>query len=277
MRPSQPVLVIGGGLFGSAITVFLARAGIEVILVIDPLEADLRRNLCFSDIIASGQKEIEQIRASLIDESHLAEDREQSLSHSWQKAVRFLLDNRTVPAFFAKDFPDYLEVLDPAVCVLAQEDRTIPFSDHDAGLVIGLYPFFPPDATCQILIETRLNYQLGQVIRDDPSTMLDFDYHFFKQPFQHVHAPLEGIFTSLKNIGDPVLVGEPIGTIAGIEIRSPYNGQIWGLLHSGRILRPKQSMALIFEGEVQSGYQFFDYRQIAVAGSVLREILYYFK
>lgn len=276
MNKSRSVLVIGGGLFGSAITVFLARAGIDVILVIDPLEAHLRRNLCFSDIIATGMKKIEQIQASLIDESRLSEYQEESLSKSWEKAIKYLLNNRTVPVFFKKDFPDFLEVLNPAVIVAAQEEKTISFSDHSAGLVMGLYPFYESNTECQLLIETRSNYHVGQIIPDEPLQNAEFDFHLFKQPFQQIHAPLEGIFTSLKNIGDPVSVAEPIGLITGIEIRSPYAGQIWGLLHSGRILFSKQPMALVYEGMPHQGYQYFDFKHIAVAGSVLKEILYYF-
>jgi xanthine dehydrogenase accessory factor len=276
MNKNRSVLVIGGGLFGSAITVFLARAGLEVILVIDPLEAGLRRNLCFSDIIATGKKEIEQIQASFIDESRLSEYQEDSLSQSWKKAIRFLLDNRTVPVFFQNEFPDFLEVLNPAVIVATQEEKSIPFLDHSAGLVIGLYPFYDSRTECQLLIEARSNYYVGQIISDDRLQHTEFDFHFFKQPFQQIHAPLEGIFTSLKNIGEPVSVGDPVGSIAGIEIRSPYAGQIWGLLHSGRILNPKQPMALVYEGIPHPGYKHFEFKQIAVAGSVLKEILYYF-
>ena len=73
MRKSKTVLVVGGGLFGSAITLYLNRAGLDTVLVIDPTEADLRRNLCFSDVISTGRKEIQQVSAVLVDEKLLVE------------------------------------------------------------------------------------------------------------------------------------------------------------------------------------------------------------
>jgi xanthine dehydrogenase accessory factor len=275
MRGSKIVLVVGGGLLGSAITVFLNRAGIETILVIDPAEADLRHNLCFSDVISSGRKEVQQVSAVLVDENLLAENKGENFSETWKNAIKFHLDNRTVPVFFCTEFPDFLEELNPEIIIAAQEKTTVKFSPDSAKLIIGLYPYYKINSGCKLLVETRRNYFVGQVYQEDPDDNDELDHRFFKQPFQEVHTPLEGVFATQKTIGDSISVGEPLGTIQDIEIRSPYEGQIWGLLHSGRFMHPKQAIALIYEGTSHPGYQYFDYGKLAVAGTVLREILYF--
>jgi len=277
MKKSRAVVIMGGGLFGSAITLFMNRAGLETILVLDPAEADLRRNLCFSDVISTGKKEIQQVAAVLVDESHLADSAEETLSHAWKKTINFYLNNRSVPVFFHKDFPDFLEVLNPEVIVGAQERITVELASDSANLVIGLYPYYQLNSGCKLLVETRLNYFIGQIFREDPAENVDIDFHFFKQPYQKIHTPLEGVFITQKNIGDPITVGEPIGTIQDIEIRSPYAGQIWGLLHSGRYMQRKQAIALIYEGNPHQGFQCFDFGHLAVAGTVLREVLYFLR
>lgn len=277
MKRSRVVVVIGGGLFGSAITLSLNRAGIETILVIDPAEANLRRNLCFSDVISTGRKEIQQVSAVLVDENQLAENSEESLSQAWQKAIGFHLNNRDVPVLIHNEFPDFLDLLKPEVIVGAQEHISVEIESDSSKLFIGLFPYYHMNSGCKFLVETRLNYFIGQMLPADPDEYLELDHHFFRQPFQKIHTPLEGVFATQKQLGDLIDTGQPIGTIQNIEIRSPYAGQIWGLLHSGRFMHPKQAIALIYEGTPHPGFQYYDFGQLAVAGTVLREILYFLK
>jgi hypothetical protein len=277
MRRSRAVVVIGGGLFGSAITLSLNRAGIETVLVIDPAEANLRRNLCFSDVTSTGRKEIQQVSAVLVDENQLAENREESFPQAWKKTIDFHLDNHNVPVFIHNEFPNFLDVLNPEVIVGAQEHISLELASDSAKLIIGLYPPYQMNSGCKFLIETRLNYFMGQILHTDPDENADIEPRFFRQPFQQIHTPLEGVFITQKKLGDPITAGEPIGTIQDIEIRSPYEGQIWGLLHSGRFMHPKQAIALIYEGTPHPGFQYYDFGQLAVAGTVLREILYFLK
>ena len=200
MRRSRGVVVIGGGLFGSAITLSLNRAGIETILVIDPAEANLRRNLCFSDVTSSGRKEIQQVSAVLVDENQLAENQEESFSEAWKKTIDFHLDNRNVPVFFQNEFPDFLDELHPEVIVGAQEHISLELASDSAKLFIGLYPYYQMDSGCNFLIETRLNYFIGQILHANPDEIVDIEPRFFRQPFQKIHTPLEGVFVTQKKI-----------------------------------------------------------------------------
>jgi xanthine dehydrogenase accessory factor len=277
MRRSRAVVVLGGGLYGSAITLSLNRAGIETVLVIDPAEANLRRNLCFSDVTSTGRKEIQQVSAILVDENLLAANHEESFSEVWKKTIDFHLDNGDVPVFIHNEFPNFLDELNPEVIVGAQELISIELASDSAKLIIGLYPYYQLNSGCKILIETRLNYFIGQILHADSDVNVDIEPRFFRQPFQQIHTPLEGVFITQKELGDSITTGEPIGTIQDIEIRSPYEGQIWGLLHSGRLMQPKQAIALIYEGNPHPGFQYFDFGQLAVAGSVLREVLYFLR
>jgi len=132
----------------------------------------------------------------------------------------------------AAEFEKTIALLSPQALVNAQpaSKAAIPVSIDHAPLVIGLHPFHQPGVECHLAVESRLNYFLGRVISTGIHLPEEFSPgDFFKDPFAHCQTPVEGLWLSLKAIGDGIRYNEAIGKINEIEIRSPHDGQLWGL------------------------------------------------
>jgi len=277
MTQAGLVIILGGNEFASAIAEALVKSGIPVVMVIHQQETPLRRSICFSEAVLSGLKEIQGVSAVPIDENLLSQFSTASLSGQWRLAIQYCINNHALPVFLENDFPDHLAVLKPQVIIKSHPDFFVDYPLDSASLIIGLHPWHLVNRHCHFSVESRSNHQLGEIFFQPPSLLPEFDTHFFRYPFEEIHSPLEGPFISLKNIGDKIQHHEAVGTIQEIQIRSPYDGQIWGLIHSGRLVKAKQPLALIYQGIPSNAFNLFDYRHKAVAGSVLKEILHFFR
>jgi hypothetical protein len=202
-----------------------------------------------------------------------------TVSHSeqWLRAINFCISDHSLPVFLENEFPEYLATLQPPIIIKTHPEFFVEHPLESASLTIGLHPWHLIDRHCHLSIETRSNQQLGEVFFQPPETLPEFDTHFFKYPFEEIHSPLDGTFISDKNIGEKIQNHESIGSIQGIQIRSPYDGQIWGLVNSGRLVTARQPLALVYQGMASNIYKIYDYRQKAVAGAVLKEVLHFFR
>jgi xanthine dehydrogenase accessory factor len=277
MTRADLVVILGGNEFGSAIAAALVRTRVSVVMVTHPQELSLRRSICFSEAVLIGQKEIQDIQAVLINENLLSQFPSASLSEQWCHSIEFCINSHLLPVFLANEFPNYLEILTPQIIIKTHPVFFVDCPLESATLTIGLHPFHLINSHCHLSVESRSNYQLGEVFSQPPEGLPEFDTHFFKYPFEEIHAPLEGTFISDKDIGEKIQHHEAIGSIQGIQIRSPYDGQIWGLLHSGHLVKAKQPLVLIYQGISSNAFKLFDYRHKTVAGSVLKEILHFFR
>lgn len=273
MNNLPTILILGGGEYASAIAFYLSRSRLPVVMAIHESEFHLRRPICFAEAVIDGKKEIEQVLAISLHEKRLGSLHGISYEENWKKAVHFEIDNKNIPIFLNTELSNFIEVLEPSIIVKGIGRYFSEVQIDDANLVIGLYPFHQIEEECHVAIETRQNFWLGSVYTSKPLTIPDFDHQLFKQPFQEVQTPIEGVFITRKEIGQIINHNEAFGKIDGVEIRSPYNGQIWGLFHSGRIIQAKESLALIYEGKKSDAFKHFGYQHITVAGTVLRECL----
>lgn len=275
MTENQLVLILGGNEFASAIAVGLVRCGLPVAITVHPQEWALRRSICFSDTVWVGQKTIQDVQAFLINENLLSRFQANSHREQWKRAIEFYLKSHSLPVFLEHDFPEFVETLKPQIIIKTHPQYLIDCPLDAAPLIIGLHPWHIVHHHCHLSVETRSNTSLGELFHEPPTSLPAFDPHFFKNPFEEICSPLEGVFISLKNIGEKIHPHDALGTIQDIQIRSPYEGQIWGLVHSGRFVKAKQPLALIYQGFSDDAYKLFDYRHKTVAGAVLKEILYF--
>lgn len=272
MKAERSVLVIGGGEFGSAIAWYLHQAQFPVSLVFRPGEMHLRRPICFGEAAFTGRKTIDGVSAVLISPENLEQTDAETLTEQWERAILFQQKNRVIPAWLESDFKDFLSVLHPGAIILSEPEIPAELDLNSAELVIGLFPHHQPGRDCHLSVETRQNYFLGTVYSETPPGRSSLDRHFFHNPFEEITAPLEGLFVSGKNIGGKVRQNEPVGTINNIEIRSPYDGQIWGIYHSGKMIPAKQTLALVYTGAGRDEFAHFGFQHRAVGGAVLREL-----
>ena len=187
-----------------------------------------------------------------------------------------MFKDRKIPIVHLSEMNIVLERLNPHIMLNTYSAQNSAVTIDHAPLVVGLYPLHQPGVQCHFSIEMRLSYYLGRIYSPN-STIPDAhsDEPFFNEPFAYCQSPIEGVWLSLKAIGDIIQYNEPIGKVEDIEIRSPYNGQIWGLTHSGKIISPKSKVALVFQGEPDEQFRYLGFRETAIAGGVLEAVLQY--
>lgn len=273
---SKIIAICGGGEIASAAAIRLFKCGYEVVMFAGREENLLRYHLCLGDALFQGQKTVEDITATILPEDLLAEQQEKSFADPMLSGIRYLLKDRKIPVLEAAEFEKTIALLSPQALVNAQPASTapIPVSIDHAPLVIGLHPFHQPGVQCHFAVESRLNYFLGRVISAGIHLPEEFSPgDFFKDPFAHCQTPVEGLWLSLKAIGDAIRYNEPIGKINEIEIRSPHDGQLWGLAHSGRFLPAKSPVALIYQGRASEQYRYLSFRENAIAGGIVQAVM----
>ncbi len=269
------VLVYGGGPLVSAAAVKLVRARIYPIFLVPPGAGYLRYHLSFGDAAVKERTRIEEVTAAQLPEEAFSENRDLPLEKMLQQQIDKLIQDRTVPVLAHRSLAETVNLLKPTVLVL---DEDVP-ADGDvldmAPLVVGMYPAHQPGRHCHVAVETRFNFQLGRVYQPGgfPPAEQARDPHYFKFPFTLCPSPIEGLWVAQKELGDTIRYQEAIGLVEGIEIRSPMDGQLWGLAHSGRFVNARQPIAFIFEGPPTDDFRSFGFREHAVAGAVLEAIL----
>ena len=276
MRDLPPVIILGGNELASATAIDLVAAGFRVLMYVVPEETYLRYPLCFGDALRAGQKRIQEVTASVIPEEKLADLRAMTFAEKIWQAAQFLQLNRQIPIVADVPLSELFSPLKEAVVINTLPADAIQLPDgYEHLLYLGCFPMHRDERRDRFLVEVRWNYQLGKIVPPDvgDTSKLKRDPHFFHFPFQSCHTPLEGLWTALKQIGEPVRYNEAIGEVDGIEIRSPYDGQLWGLAHSGQFVAAGQEVALIYTGRPTENYRDFSFQERVVARGFLVAIL----
>jgi xanthine dehydrogenase accessory factor len=272
----KTIFIFGGNEIASAAAARLFKSGYDVVMFSDPAETLLRYHLSLGDALHQGQKIVEDISGITLPEDVLADIDAAPYTNSLEATLHFVLKDRKIPVINQDGFEEIAEMLPPQVIINCQTEVKTPVSIDRAPLVIGLYPHHNPGINCHVAVESRLTYYLGRIFSTNTSAPDEvLDIHFFKDPFVYCRTPVEGIWLSLKAIGDKIRYNEPIGKINDIEIRSPHDGQLWGLAHSGRIIAARDNVALIYQGKPSERYRYLGFRENAIAGGILQAILQY--
>ncbi|GAB4327047.1 MAG: hypothetical protein Kow0037_00320 [Calditrichia bacterium] len=270
---NQPLTLIWGvNELSSSIAATFLQAGLPVGMLCTEVPRSLKTAINFAEAFHHGRWTIDGVTAALIEPEEIASE-ENSLPELWRKAVIRAIRDKVIPLWTLDDFPQCWEQLEPTVIIFTEP--TLPGSDPIslAPHTVGMAPLHQPGRDCRITVETRLRYHLGQVYHEAAPNIPERDPHFFKDPFTTVKTPIEGLFIAYKELGDEVHLNEPLGTINQIEIRSPEDGQVWGLFHSGKMIQAGQPLAKIFLGKSRDEFRRFGFFHQAVAGVCLREYL----
>lgn len=221
------VVVRGGGDIASGAIQRLRWAGFPVIVTELPQPLVVRRLVSFSNAVYEGECEVEGTPAKLV----------QSVAAAQQHAQR---SREVVPV-----------LVDPEACVVKEIQPFIlidgrmakkPLDTHidQAPIVIGLGPGFEAGVHVDAVVETKGGSQCGRAyfaglpIEDDGTPCASSGY----REERVIRAPVAGIFTGCKNIGDIVATEETVGWIHAstgerIAVKVSISGVLRGLLHSG--------------------------------------------
>lgn len=254
------VLIKGGGDLASGVAQKLYNCGMKVVITEIEKPACVRRVVSFAEAIYKGFTEVEGIVAFKV--ANAAEAKE-----TWErKAIPILVDPTT--RIRSDMQPDI--VVDAIMAKRNTGTKII-----DAPIVMALGPGFTAGEDVHAVVETNRGHNLGRVI-----------YHGMAEPNTHTpgaingyteervfRAPLSGIFTSNKTIGDLVEAGETVGFVAGEAVRTRIGGVVRGLVHDGLIVRNGQKLGDI-DPRCKREYCFtISDKSRCVAGGVLEAIL----
>lgn len=275
MNRENIIFIYGGDEIASAIALKLFNSGLNAVMYVTTDEVFLRHNLCFGDAIFQNRKTIENVTSAIISEELMARENNKSLEEKIRDATHHIIKDRKIPVLHEISTAEALKAISPKIVINTLPPDTFKLAPEDSTYVIGFYPHHSPGKDCHLAIETRLNYRLGEIYTPETQNISDSksELHFFKDPFSICPTPIEGVWVALREIGEKINYNDPLGKINDIEIRSPYDGQIWGIVHSGRYYPAKSTIAKIHTGLTSENYRYFSFRENAIAGGALEAVL----
>ena len=222
MKTRLNIFVRGSSHVASAVALRLFQAGHTVVIHDSLQPTTIRRRMSFTDAIFDGFASLEGV------ESYHAKD---------ISSLKIQLSRRNIIPLATFEFSRLLEVYSPDVLVDARmRKRQQPeLQRHLAPLTIGLGPNFTAGQNVHLAIETAWGERLGDIIKQGATRPLEgepkpIDGH---RRDRYVYAPADGIFHTLRNIGEIVSQGDEIAHVGDVPLYAPIGGTLRGLTRHG--------------------------------------------
>jgi len=259
------ILIRGGGDLASGVALRLHRAGLNIAITELPQPLAVRRTVSFANAIYEKQISIEGINARLVGDPV---DTLKILNVLSKQQIPVVIDSDCVSA----------KTLNPLAIIDARMMKHAPEPlSHHALLYLGLGPGFTAPLNCHAVIETQRGHTLGRVIWNG-STLNDTSKPE-GDPRRVLRAPMDGIITNHKQIGDHVEADGIIGEIKSetenrkSEIVSPFKGVVRGLIYSGLTVKRGVKIGDIDPRDDASLCQLVSEKALAIGGGVMEALL----
>lgn len=260
MSKNNRVLIRGGGDLASGVAIRLHRAGIRVLIAELPHPLAVRRAVSFSDAVYDGEHSVEGVVARLIGPDQIP---------AWD-------DAEAIPVIIDPD-ASILKSYKFPVLVDARLLKQPPEPLHSPVLLhIGLGPGFHAGTDCHAVIETRRSHTLGRVFwsggTQPDSGQPEGD------PRRVLRAPIDGLITGVKKIGEHCKEGEVIAGITSdtnlhVEIYSPFAGVLRGLMRNGTHVPKGLKIGDVDARNDASACFLVSDKSLAIGGGTLEAIL----
>ena len=268
---SKIVIIKSGGDLGSAVAHRLVQSGFSVIITEQHSPSSIRRKVSFSEAIYQQEVVVEGVLAKKV----LRENRKEMLQLCRKGIIPVLADEN-------------LEILSkiPADIVI---DATLRKKNMDmhrglAPITIALGPGFLAPEEVDAVIETNRGHNLGRIIyqgRAMENTGIPGVIEGFGRE-RVIYSQKDGIFSSLKEIGDLVKAGEPIGAIYGAEgenpaeilVLAPLDGMIRGLIAKDSAVMKGMKIGDVDPRGEKAQFDLISDKGRTISGGVLEAILH---
>lgn len=255
------IAIKGAGDLATGVAVRLIKAGFSRIFMMELARPRaVRRTVSFCEALFAGTMAVEGVTAVRCPELGLVEG-------VWRRGAVAVLVDQTWQSITA---------LGPEVVVDAiVAKKNLGTTIADGPLVIALGPGFIAGIDCHYVIETQRGHDLGRVIAQGPAaanTGVPGEIAGVGRQ-RLLAAPGAGTFTSCRDIGELVKVGEIVGQVGEDAVVAESAGVLRGLIRSGTVVEKGMKVGDIDpRGEVRLCRSVSD-KARAVAGGVLEAIM----
>ncbi len=254
------VLIRGGGELASGVAHRLHQSHFKVCLIETDHPQAVRRGVSFCEAVYEGEKTLEGVTCKLLN-------RVDKITDAWQKGVIPLVvdpENKT------KD------VINPDVeidAIIAKENLGTRITD--APLVIGLGPGFSAGKDVHVVIETNRGHNLGRIImRGEAESDTGIPGAIGGFAKERVwHAPVAGLFTTQKKIGDRVAAGDVVALVDTTPVKTEIGGMIRGLLRNNTRVRKGMKLGDIDPRGIEEYCYTISDKSRTISGGVLQAIM----
>lgn len=257
------ILIRGGGELATAVACRLAECHFRIVMTEVSQPQAVRRRVSFCEAVYDGAKTVEGQTARLVRNAD-------EVIHVWaENEVALLIDPGT----------SIRTAINPDVLI----DATIAkmntgINMNDAALTIGLGVGFEAGIDTSVVIETNRGHNLGRIIRQglaEPDTGHPGIIAGYGKE-RVLRSPQNGVFRTVKNIGDMVQAGDIIAYVDEEPVKTIIPGIIRGLLRNGTLVTKGMKSGDVDPRGIEEYCNTISDKGRTISGGVLEAILAYF-
>ena len=214
------VVIRGGGDLATGVAEVLYQSGFKILILDIEKPSSIRRSVCFSEAIYDGIIQVENIICKKVEN-------ENDIEKCWnEKIIPIMVDEKG--EVIKKIKPDV--VVDSIIA-----KKNLGTTKEMAPITIALGDGFEAGKDVDIVVETMRGHNLGRVItsgRAMKNTGIPGEIKGVSKD-RVIYSLANGIFSSVKKIGDTVQKDEIIGYVGNVEIRGKISGVLRGIIREG--------------------------------------------
>ena len=214
------VVIRGGGDLATGVAEVLYQSGFKILILDIEKPSSIRRSVCFSEAIYDGVTKVENIICKKVEN-------ENEIEKCWsEKIIPIMVDEKG--EIIKKIKPDV--VVDSIIA-----KKNLGTTKEMAPITVALGDGFEAGKDVDIVIETMRGHNLGRIItsgRAMKNTGIPGEIKGVSKD-RVIYSKANGIFSSVKKIGDTVQKDEIIGYVGDVEIRGKISGVLRGIIREG--------------------------------------------
>lgn len=214
------VVIRGGGDLATGVAEVLYQSGFKILILDIEKPSSIRRSVCFSEAIYDGVTKVENIICKKVEN-------ENEIEKCWnEKIIPIMVDEKG--EIIKKIKPDV--VVDSIIA-----KKNLGTTKEMAPITVALGDGFEAGKDVDIVVETMRGHNLGRIItsgRAMKNTGIPGEIKGVSKD-RVIYSLANGIFSSVKKIGDTVQKDEIIGYVGDVEIRGKISGVLRGIIREG--------------------------------------------
>ena len=214
------IVIRGGGDLATGVAEVLYQSGFKILILDIEKPSSIRRSVCFSEAIYDGVTKVENIICKKVEN-------ENDIEKCWnEKIIPIMVDEKG----------EIIKKIKPNVVVdsiIAK--KNLGTTKEMAPITIALGDGFEAGKDVDIVVETMRGHNLGRIItsgRAMKNTGIPGEIKGVSKD-RVIYSLANGIFSSVKKIGDTVQKDEIIGYVGDVEIRGKISGILRGIIREG--------------------------------------------